>query len=64
MAWIKWLGLLLGVLVVVAAGLNAYGAWHWARNTRSLMSRLDAAREAPAPTRYDAGELEGWGLAA
>ena len=59
MAWIKWLGLALGVLVVVAVGLNAYGGWRWASGTRVLMSRLDAARVAPVPARYDARELEG-----
>lgn len=58
MGLIKWLGLALGVLAIVAAGLNAYGAWRWAGGTRTLISRLEAARVAPASTRYDERELE------
>ena len=59
MIWIKWLGLLSGALVAVAVGLNAFGAWRWAKGTGVLMSRLEAARVTPAPARYDVRELEG-----
>jgi len=59
MAWIKWLGLALGVLAVVVVGLNAVGAWRWAGKTRALMAALETARVAPTPARFDARELEG-----
>jgi len=59
MAWIKWLGLVLSVLAVGVVGLNAYGAWRWAGDTRVLMAALEAARVGPTPARFDARELEG-----
>ena len=59
MAWIQWLGLLMASLAVLLGGLYAYGAWRWARATRALMARLEATRVAPAPTRYNARELNG-----
>jgi hypothetical protein len=59
MAWLNWLGPLLGSLLLAMVGLNAYGTWRWAGRTRALMSRLEAARMAPAPARYDARDLDG-----
>ncbi len=61
MVWLKWLALTLGLLLVLVAGLNAFGAWRWAGGTRDLMSRLEAGRVAPAPAqaRYGTRELEG-----
>jgi hypothetical protein len=59
MHWIKWLGLLLCVLVVVAAALAFYGSWRWGEGTRVLLTRLEAARAPLSPVRYDARELEG-----
>ena len=59
MVWIKWLGLAIVLLAVLAGGLNAYGAWRWAAGTRALMARLEATRVAPVPARYDARELDG-----
>ena len=59
MVWIKWLGLILGTLVVVALGIAAYGSWRWEEGSRALLTRLEAART-PLPTqRYNARELEG-----
>lgn len=59
MSWIKWLGLVVGVLAVAVVGLNAYGSWRWAGSTRALNSRLEAARVPALPTRYDVRELDG-----
>lgn len=59
MAWIKWLGLALVVFAVIMVGMRACGAWCWAASTRALMSRLEGAREAAAPSPYDARELDG-----
>jgi hypothetical protein len=59
MVWIKWLGIALGVLMIVVVLLHAYGGWRWVGNTRDLISRMEAARVAPASTRYDERELEG-----
>jgi hypothetical protein len=64
MTWLPWLGLVLCLLVVVAVGLSAYGSAQWSDTTRTLTSRLEAARldekaQPPSPPRYDARELEG-----
>jgi hypothetical protein len=60
MTAIKWIGVGLLVLGVLAAGLLIIGNSRWNRLTAELMSRLDAAREAPRPVRYDeARELDG-----
>lgn len=59
MVWIKWLGLILGALLVMALGVMAYGSWRWKEGSRALLTRLEAART-PLPTqRYDARELAG-----
>ena len=58
MLWLKWLGLVLGVLVVMAIGAAAYGSSRWAGATRTLLARLEAARLPPAVARYDAREIE------
>jgi hypothetical protein len=52
------------LLVVAAVGLCAYGSTRWTDTTRTLISRLDAARvdekaPSPPPPRYDSRELEG-----
>ena len=60
MTTLKWIGVGGVVLAVLAAGLLLYGQARWSRLTAQLMSRLEAAREAPRPARYDAArELEG-----
>lgn len=65
MTWVPWLGLILCLAAVAAAGLSAYGAHRWAGTLKALhrslgACRIDAPRnwEAP-PTRYDPRELEG-----
>jgi hypothetical protein len=52
------------LLVVVTVGLSAYGSKRWTNTTRTLTSRLEAARidekaQSPSPARYDSRELEG-----
>jgi hypothetical protein len=60
MTAIKWLGLVIVVLAAIAGGLLVFGQARWSRLTAELMARLEAAREAPRPTRYDAArELAG-----
>jgi hypothetical protein len=59
MVWIKWLLLMVGLLAVVGMGVAAYGASRWAKGTRVLLTRLDAAAVQSSPARYDARELEG-----
>ncbi len=59
MAWIKWWLIALGALLLGAVLLAAWGAARWAEATRLLEAQLEAARQAPAPARYDPQELEG-----
>jgi hypothetical protein len=64
MTWLMWLGLALGLLAVAAVGLSAYGSKRWTDTTRTLTSRLEAARidekvRPPSPARFDSRELEG-----
>jgi len=64
MTWLRWLGLIPCLLAVAAVGLSAYGSNRWNDITRTLSSRLDAARtdekaRSPSPARYDSRELEG-----
>lgn len=59
MTAMKWLGGIVGLLVLGWVVLSAVGSWRWAEATRVLEAQLDAARSAPAITRYDAQELQG-----
>ncbi len=65
MTWLPWWGLALGVLAIAAIGLSSLGRRRWAQTTQALAASLEAARtdtgqhRPPAPTRYDARELEG-----
>ena len=64
MTWLLWFGLALGLLVVVAVSVSAYGSTRWTDTTRTLTSRLEAARidekvQSPSLLRYDSRELEG-----
>ncbi len=65
MTWLVWLVVILGVLMLAAVGLAAYGERRWAGTVQALRSTLDTGRvERPqaaqtAPTRYDARELDG-----
>ncbi|MDD2924079.1 DUF6544 family protein [Rhodoferax sp.] len=63
MTWSLWFGLVL-CLLVVFAGLGAYGAKRWANTTRTLTGALDAARigdqvQPLSLRRYDSRELDG-----
>lgn len=58
--WFKWALVAVVAVVVVAVGLTAWGARRWQADTRALLERLETARVAVAPTRYDsARELPG-----
>ena len=59
MVWIKWLGLVVGTLAVLGAGVIAYGSWRWNEATRVLLAKLETARVPHAVTRYDVREIDG-----
>lgn len=50
--------IILLVAVVLTVGIG-YGAWRWDMETRTMRSRLDAARRPVQPPTVDFGELEG-----
>ena len=63
-----WLGVVLGVLVVLALGLRVVGANRWAELIRTHTGQLErgsvdvhspAQGRLRAPTRFDVNELEG-----
>ncbi len=57
MAWLKWLVIALGLTALLLVTLATYGAHQWDKSTQALLARLEAARSAPANTRYDAKQL-------
>ena len=63
MTWLKWSGVAIALLLVVAIAAVAYGSWHWERDTQAILARLEAARVSNAtstlPAHYDAREIEG-----
>ncbi|PIY28527.1 MAG: hypothetical protein CO105_15360 [Comamonadaceae bacterium CG_4_9_14_3_um_filter_60_33] len=64
MTVLMWLGIALGVVVVVAIGLRVVGTARWAALVRTHTSLLESGNVGaqgrfPAPVRYDAHELEG-----
>jgi hypothetical protein len=60
MVMLKWVGLALAVLALAAAAALWFGMVRWNRLTDELNARLEAARVAPWPARYDeARELAG-----
>jgi len=69
MTWLHWLGSILCLLALAAAGLSLYGARRWSGEMQAMRGQLDAARiaamhaakrgESSPPTRYDERELEG-----
>jgi hypothetical protein len=59
MTWVKCSAFALGALILIVAGVAWYGALRWAATTRALQAQLENARTAPAPSRYDAREIEG-----
>jgi hypothetical protein len=64
MTSLLWLGLVVCLLAVAAAGLTAFGSKRWTDRMAALTGGLEAARsdgsvKPPYPTHYDAHELEG-----
>lgn len=57
MTWILGVLLALGVVLIVAAGLNAWGALRWSGQTEELVARLEASRQPSTTTRFDPREL-------
>ena len=56
---LKWFGIAVGIVALVAIGLTLYGAVRWERQTGKLLDQLESAHLPPATPRYDARELEG-----
>ena len=54
MQWVTGLVVAVGVLGAAALCLAAYGHARWAKSTRGLLDRLEAARLPPTPSHYDA----------
>lgn len=50
---------LLVVLLALAIGTAAYGSRRWDQGSQVILKRLEAARVAPSPARYDAREIVG-----
>jgi Family of unknown function (DUF6920) len=64
MIWLLWLGLVLCLLAIAVVGLSVFGSRRWTDTTRTLTSRLEAARiddkiRPPTLARFDSRELEG-----
>ena len=59
MVWLIWLGAALSLLLIVFSALAAYGHARWSGLTDALTARLETTRQSPAPSRYDARELDG-----
>ena len=64
MTALLWIGLVICLLAVAAAGLTALGSKRWADRVAALTRGLEASRnegavQPPYPTHYDAHELEG-----
>ncbi len=64
MNWASWLALVVGTLVILAVGLRLLGENRWADLMREHIGQLNSTRSVeperlPAPTRFDARELEG-----
>jgi hypothetical protein len=55
----KWVFLAVAVLLAAWAAVVLIGHWSWSRATDQLEGGLEAARRAPATTRFDPAELEG-----
>ena len=56
---LKWIIFGLVGLILVYAGLIAFGAWRWKAATRGLVAVLDAGRLEGGVTRFDAAEIAG-----
>lgn len=60
MIWLKWFVAAVATVGVLIVALGAFGASHWAKHTRALNDRLEAARLPITPARFDAArELDG-----
>lgn len=56
--WLKAALLIIVALLVVVAGVIAYGASRWKTGTNELRARLEAVRLPTSPATYDAREIE------
>ena len=68
MTWLLWLGVMLGVLIVIALGLRVVGANRWTELIRTHAGQLESGRAGvqsptqgrlPSVARFDVRELDG-----
>lgn len=59
MTWIQGVSVTLAAVLMLAVGLNAWGAWRWSTQTGELLARLEASRQPLNTARFDPGELVG-----
>jgi hypothetical protein len=57
MDWIKWAGILAGVVVAGALAIEDLSAWHWNKMTRALIANLYNTKAAEEDTPYTEFEL-------
>lgn len=55
----KWVVLAIALVLVAWVAVVLLGQWRWAEATAELARELEAARQPPAPARYDPAELDG-----
>jgi hypothetical protein len=58
MWWIKWIGLAIGVIVILWLCLTVYGSRRWLKVSRRLVARLEAARTKSVDAPYRTREIE------
>ncbi len=59
MTWIQGASVTFAAVLLLAVGLNAWGAWRWSTQTGELLARLEASRQPLTTARFDPGELVG-----
>jgi hypothetical protein len=58
LAWMKWSGIGVAMLLLIFAVLTVYGRRRWSGLTAELLTRLEGGRTVLQPGRYDVRELE------
>lgn len=59
MTWIQGASVTFAAVLLLAVGLNAWGAWRWSTQTGELLARLEGSRQPLTTARFDPGELVG-----
>jgi hypothetical protein len=56
--WIKWAGVVIVAVAVMAVCVKAYGTWRWGKSARALLAHLEAGRSTQASALYSTREIE------